>query len=166
MHYNTDMAWFVNECEKANSFAELIPLALAELDKFPDGAEVVCGPISTGGQGNLEVNFRVFGETISKLIHEGNPIFSQVPYEERIFFFRKRWENASPKNVGQYYMPILEEFYHPLIQSGRIRKGWFIPGWESSFGARWERTHLEEIGAEIVELDEEWVEDILNKSQA
>ncbi|QSH39299.1 hypothetical protein JXR01_03275 [Candidatus Kaiserbacteria bacterium] len=162
MHYKTDSTWLIEECSKTDSFGELVVIAIAELEKFENGAEVVCGPISTGGKGSLEANFKVFSETITKLQKDGCPIFSQVPYEERIFFFRNRWLESDPTNKGKYYMPILEEFYHPLLQTGLIKKGWFIPGWDSSFGARWEREQLTEGNAEIEDLTEAWVDEIFS----
>ncbi|HEX8591422.1 MAG TPA: hypothetical protein VF696_01580 [Candidatus Paceibacterota bacterium] len=165
MHHATDKSWLEAECVKADSFAELVPLALAELKKFPTGAETVCGPISTGGRGSIEENFRVFGATITALTEQGRPIFSQVPYEERIFFFRKRWQDEGPSRAGAYYMPILEEFYHPLLTSGLIRRAWFIPGWESSYGARWERDELTKAGAEIVDLTDEQVDEFLSSER-
>lgn len=161
MHHDTDMDWLTRQCAKADCFAELVPLAIAELRKFSAGAEVVCGPISTGGRGSLEKNFEVFQATIKALQDLGRPIFSQVPYEERIFFFRKRWQDADPSRAGQYYMPILDEFYHPIIQTGLIQKGWFIPGWKSSHGAVWERERLEEVGATVVDLTNQWIDKIL-----
>lgn len=161
MHYKTDAEQFAKECAKADSFSELVPLAIAELQKFSDGAEVVCGPISTGGRGNVDTNLKVFSASIAKLQDEGRPIFSQVPYEERIFTFRKRWQESDSSRNGQYYMPILDEFYYPLFQTGLIKKGWFIPGWESSFGARWEREQITGIGAEIEDLSEVWIDEIL-----
>ncbi len=160
MHHNTDLEWLARECSKADSFADLVPIALTELQKFGAGAEVVCGPISTGGRGSLEKNFEVFGATIKGLQREGRPIFSQVPYEERIFFFRTRWQQEDLSREGQYYMPILTEFYHPLIRSGLIKAGHFIPGWESSFGARWERTELKSMGAKINDLTNNWIDEI------
>lgn len=164
MHHDTDFISFSASCSRTDSFAELIPLALEELKKFSDGAEIVCGPISTGGRGNIDENVRVFSLTIRALQAEGRPIFSQIPYEERIFFFRKRWQDSDPANNGKYYLPILEEFYRPIMEAGRIRKAWFIPGWESSFGARWERERLTENGAEIQDLSEEWIEELLKKN--
>jgi len=86
-----------------------------------------------------------------------------VPYEERILFFRKRWQDSDPENVGKYYMPILEEFYLPIFKEKLIKKAWFIPGWESSQGARWEREKLAEFGAEIVDLTNEEIDAFLLK---
>lgn len=161
MHHATDPAWLAQECAKANSFAELVPIAMSELHKYAHGVEVVCGPISTGGRGSIDANIAVFTATIAGLREHGRPVFNPVPYEDRIFFFKKRWYESSPENAGKYYMPILEEFYLPLIQTGRIKRGWFIPGWESSFGAQWERQQLTDAGAEIFDITNEWIDHAL-----
>ena len=120
MHHDTDLASLQTECTLCDSFADLTPIALRELEKFQDGCGVVCGPISTGGRGNVEENLRVFIGTIATLRKEGIPIFSQEPYEERIFFFRTRWRDEDPTRAAQYYMPILDEFYTPLFSRGII----------------------------------------------
>jgi hypothetical protein len=164
MHHETDIEWLLRECKNADSFAELVPIAIDELKKFADGAEVVCGPITTGGRGSIEANLAVFNGSIRALQQEGRPVFNQVPYEERFFFFKKRWLAADPTRAGQYYMPILEEFYLPIFQTGLIKRGWFIPGWESSFGTRWERKTLPEHGAEIHDLTTDWIDRILHRS--
>ena len=142
MHPDTDLEWLTKECGKAVSFSELAALALAELRKFSDGCEIVCGPITTGGRGSMKKKFKVFRLTVQALAKLGKPMFSQLPYEEQIFFLRKRWQEADSSRINKYCMPILEEFYHPLISTGVIRAAWFIPGWESSFGAEWEQRSM------------------------
>ncbi len=160
MHHETDIEQFKRDCATADSFAELLPIALSELRKFPNGAEMVCGPISTGGRGNPEENLRIFNLAIRQLQREGRPIFSQLPYEERIFFFRNRWRAEDPVRLTQYFMPILEDFYRPIMQTGLIKRGWFIPGWESSFGTRWERSELTGAGIEVVDIAKEWIDSL------
>lgn len=158
MHPDTTIEWLMHECSKTNSFQELVSIALAELNKFPDGAEIVCGPISTGGRGNVDLNLRIFAASIIALQQQGRPMFSQIPYEGKIFHFRNRWYGEDPANAGRYYMPILNEFYLPIFATGRIKKAWFIPGWESSFGSRWEREQLSRHGAEINDLADQWID--------
>ena len=157
MHPQTDSALLAAQCSRATCFEELTAIALSELHKFPQGAEVVCGPISTGGRGSVLENLRIFSATIHALQGLGIPVFSQMPYEEKIFHFRNRWRTEDPTRVNQYYTPILLEFYHPLIQTGLIKKGWFIPGWESSTGAQWERIEFQKLGIEICDLEEGWI---------
>lgn len=68
MHHQTEAEQFIRQCATADSFAELLPIALKELQKFPHGAEMVCGPISTGGRGNPQANLAVFNATIRRLL--------------------------------------------------------------------------------------------------
>lgn len=161
MHPSTDLAALLERCSAADSFAELLPIALEELHKFPEGCGGVCGPISTGGYGNPEKNLRAFAATIKEMLRLGNPVFSQAPYEERIFAFRKRWQDADSANAGQYYRPILDDFYLPLFETGLVKQAWFIPGWRSSQGAVWEHQQLKRLGADIKYLSEGWLNGIL-----
>ncbi len=161
MHHDSDITALRAACAEANSFTELVPIALTELSKFVTGAEMVCGPITTGGRGSIEANIEVFNATIAALQSEDKPIFNQVPYEEQILRLRMLWETVSPENVGKYCMPLLEDFYLPLFKSGHFRHGWFIPGWQSSYGATWERRQLSELGIVVTDLTEEWVDHAL-----
>lgn len=157
---STNQALLAQECAAATSFAELSMIAIRELTLFTGGAEIVCGPISTGGRG-LDNNILVFGRSITRLLEQGKEVFSQVPYEEKIFELRRKWQEVSPENNGKYCLPILEEFYRPLFATHRIRVAWFIPGWESSQGAQWERNELTRLGASVCDLDERWVDEML-----
>jgi hypothetical protein len=162
MHHTTDLELFQIECEKTNTFEELAALALMEMEKFTEGCDIVCGPISTGGVGSIEGNLKVFARTIDKLQETGHPIFTQLPYEEKIFSFRERWRAENPSRSEDYYMPILEEFYRPLFQSGKVKRAWFINGWESSKGARWERDELANLQVEVIDLGAGWVQSVLD----
>lgn len=84
-----------------------------------------------------------------------------MPYEERIFFFRNRWRAADASRANQYFMPILEDFYLPVLQSGYIKRGWFIHGWESSFGTRWEREQFTKAGIEVIDIAKEWIDETM-----
>lgn len=125
----------------ADTFEELAEKAIATLDGKM-GLCIVCGPITTGGTGNQTYNFQIFNAVIRGLERSGKQLFNQVPYEFGLRKLAHAWEAAG--NTG-YCLPILTEFYAKLFESGAICEGYFIPGWESSFGARWEReklTHL------------------------
>lgn len=162
MHPNTDIEWLTKECAKTRSLRGLAAIALKELQKFTAGAEMVCGPISTGGRGSAQENLRVFNAAIKALQQNERPIFSQMPYEDCIFLFRKRWQAKDISRANQYYLPILEQFYRPLMRSGILTRGWFIPGWESSLGARWERAELAAAGIEICDLNHAWIDNALD----
>ena len=155
--YPVSAAWLSLEGFEAESFETLAKLAIGELTLL-GRAGIVCGPISTGGCGSAEDNFLVFNRTIISLQDEGFPIFSQIPYESGIGKLRQAWNDAG--NSG-YCMPILHEFYAPLFRTGLITCAWFIPGWESSFGARWEREECKKLGIKTCDLDPGWIKSLL-----
>ena len=160
MQYAVGPAWLQEDRFNADSFAALAEIGLAELKKLGSGLGIVCGPISTGGLGDAEKNFEVFNAAIWSLQRKGHKLFVQIPYEGSLGRLRQRWEADNPENTG-YCMPILTEFYGPLFKSGLIDFSWFIPGWQSSFGATWERNELQELGVGIVDLTPDWIQGAL-----
>jgi hypothetical protein len=160
MHPKTDLNWLLQECDKANSLTELFEVAFRELLKFPGECKMVCGPISTGGLGDSKLNLAVFNAVIRKLLHRRQHIWSQMPYEGQIFRFRERWWNENPERRGDYYMPILEEFYRPLIRMRHFKQALFIPGWSSSFGACWEREEFAALNIPRKNIKSDWMVDI------
>ena len=136
-----------SEGETAPSFIELADKAVDSLKaRRQQCLSIVCGPITTGGTGNQVHNFEIFNAAIRGLERRGVGIFNQVPYEFGLRRLALEWEARG--NTG-YCLPILEVFYARLFESGFITQGWFIPGWQSSFGARWEREKLSSRGCII-----------------
>lgn len=133
---------------EAESFEALADIAVANL-KGQSNLVMVCGPITTGGTGNQTYNFQVFNATLRGLEHRGKKLFNQVPYEFGLRRLMFKWDAAG--NDG-YCMPILEVFYARVFESGAISEGWFIPGWRSSFGARWEREKLTSVRCAVHNL--------------
>ncbi len=156
MHHDTDFDALQERCAKTSSFAELVAIAIEEIQKFPNGADFVCGPISTGGFGSLAVNMRIFAKTIQELQRLGIHIFSQMPYERQMSVFLNRWRSEDPSRAGEYFTPILTDFYQPLFDLKLIHRGWFIPGWETSVGATWERERLSRARINICDINRDW----------
>ena len=81
--------------------------------------------------------------------------FSQIPFEEALWRVQALLAETNPavypKGAGN---PLLELFYRPLFESGLIGSMYFIKGWESSDGARWEHDLAVELGISIFYLDE------------
>lgn len=123
---------------EADTFEALAEVAIKNLCGRK-GLSIVCGPITTGGTGNQTHNFEVFNATIRGLERRGKQLFNQVPYEFGLRRLAYKWEAEG--NSG-YCMPILTVFYSRVFESGAVTEGWFIPGWKSSFGARWEHDKL------------------------
>jgi hypothetical protein len=137
------------EKSKTESFSSLSDKALEDL-KDMGRAAIVCGPITTGGYDSVKDNIKVFETAINLLKSRGLKVFNQVPYEPLLWKLKDRWKKAG--NTG-YCTPILTDFYLPLYRSGHIYKAYFLPGWESSFGAKWERKELKALGIEIIDFD-------------
>ena len=136
--------------EDAKSFSHLVPIAVGILECFEEPVTIVSGPISTGGLGTREHNMAVFRAVIQRLQSQNRSVFDQTPFENVLFRISREWFSQNPMET--YCMPILEDFYEPIFSSGLISRIAFIRGWQSSFGARWERMKAIEIGLEIDDL--------------
>ncbi len=118
------------------------------LGLLPDPVGMVCGPISTGGFGSVEANIQRFNEAIDSLLMLKIVVFDQTPFEPKLA------ELHQPDESG-YDWRILNHFYEPIFQTGKIKRKFFIPGWQSSVGARWEREQATTLGIQIVDLNYE-----------
>ena len=113
---------------------------------------MVCGPVSTGGAGSRQANLKIFSRAIDRLAAGGLLIFSQMPFEndmERIF-------KSDPRLQG---LRLLEEFYLPIFRSRDIKLMCFLPGWESSTGARWEHDQAEILKIPRIYLAQSYIDD-------
>ncbi|MCC7004521.1 DUF4406 domain-containing protein [Candidatus Nomurabacteria bacterium] len=146
----------------AESFEELALVGLEALEKMRlSGREIVqiCGPISTGGLGSIEKNIERFERAIEKAIEKGLHVFNQAPFEDAM----KRLSVKYPK-VDGYCVAILEVFYRKIFESGHVSRTLFLPGWESSKGATWERKLVSGLGIAVEEYPMEWINEIENNN--
>lgn len=132
--------------KQASNYIELRLVAEEIIALLPDPLGMVCGPISTGGLGNIEANEVRFIEVIVNLQKAGLHIFDQMVFEPRMKDF------VTLDHTG-YDHRILHDFYKPIFASGRIRYKFFIPGWETSTGACWEREQAPVHNIQVVDLD-------------
>jgi len=133
-----------------SSFEGLAELALSQL-RILEQCSIVCGPISTGGLGSVEKNIEIIKVVSDYLESTGIRIFNNIFYEKYIVKLKNEWESEG--NTG-YCTPILENFYLALYKSGHIKIAYFLPGWESSYGASWERNILPKCGVKIIDLEQ------------
>ncbi len=143
-----DVPFFI-ECvaRRGPTFTDLAQLALSELESMGGCAEIVCGPISTGGFGNSVANLLIFNHAIEVLKAAARPMWSQIPYEAGLADLEYGWRQKYPNE--SYCHPILTEFYDPVFSSGHIARAWFLEGargWRTSNGASWEHKRIEELG--------------------
>jgi len=139
----------------ATTFAELAEVALSILKRMKDdGCEIteLCGPMSTGGLGDMERNFDFFRFAIKRARDNGLTVFDQTPFQEVI----QRFSNHLVH--GEYNTDILDLFYKKIFESGLISRALFLPLWETSRGSRWEREFIGTLPIQIEEYPTLWLE--------
>lgn len=129
----------VVDVERATRFGELSVVACRITARMPPPVGIVCGPITLGGA----------GRTIGYLRDAGLVVFSQLPFESALFEIKR-----SKRDGGD--TQLLGEFYLPLFRSGLIRIMYFMPGWQDSVGASWERERGLELRIAILDLPDSW----------
>ncbi len=128
--------------EKSTALSELLAVAMAVIARMPAPVSLVSGPISTGGSGNRDQNIKIFSETIRSVKESGATVFNQIPFEQKF------GELAAASDLP-YFQPILEEFFMPFFQSGKIAEIIFMKNWQTSTGARWEHEIAQKLGIKI-----------------
>lgn len=99
--------------ENAESFTDLTEIAFRIIKRMPQSISMVCGPIATGGKGNIEENLKVFKRTIQTLVNNGENIFSQIPFEGAM---QRIKQNPQYQGASQ----LLDEFYLPIFLSSNL----------------------------------------------
>jgi len=132
--------------KEAKDFKDLYKIAEKILKIMPQPVAQVCGPIGTGGLGNVNDNLKAFDETIKSLQEKGLNVFDQMPFE---------WPMQGMKfqlPEGVYPESILDDFYLPIFQSGLVQEFYFMNNWKTSRGANWEHEQAQKGGYKIVYL--------------
>jgi hypothetical protein len=140
--------------EQAKTFEDLADIAiiiLARMKKHGKPIIQICGPMSTGGFGNLADNMQLFQYALDVATDMGLTVFNQLPFQDAMIRI-SGWEPRKP-----YCRPILEVFYRRIFESGFISQTLFMPDWQSSYGARWERELVTKLGIIIEEYPVEWL---------
>jgi len=133
-----------NDLDNSKSIKDLYIIASRILERMPKNLSEVCGPISTGGKGNVQDNLLEFNKRIIELQQKGFNVFDQMPFEDPM---HRMMLNFSKE---EYMENILTDFYLPIFESGRIAELYFLPDWKSSHGANWEHEQAKRLGIKIV----------------
>lgn len=148
--------WIKSKAVQADSLPALAMIALDELTKVGDNCALVCGPVSSGGMGNVDDNLGVFNATIASLRRTDPMVFDTLPFEAGIIGLRNAFED-NPANAGKsFLMPLMSEFYQPLCSHPSLTHAYFIPGWEASFGSTLQRGMLIALKRRIIDLPPDW----------
>ena len=139
--------------EAARSYEEAAIVAIEHLGRLcrEYGPLVqICGPISTGGLGDRERNLKRLSKYVDACHMQGFGVFNQLHFEGIV----KRF---SPDHGPQSYDPtILPNFYEPVLRQGFITRLYFLPDWETSEGAKYERRLGERFKIEMQNYPREW----------
>jgi len=148
--------WIRSKAKKADSLQAFAKLAMSELAELGGDVALVCGPISTGGLGDIEQNLGVFNASIASLRRSDPAVFDTLPFEAGIVDQRIAWEK-NPANAGKpFSTALMAAFYGPLFRHPSVTHAYFIPGWEASFGATMQRGMLIALNRRIVDLPPDW----------
>lgn len=139
--YWQDKDWV--DLDQSESVKDLYVIANRILERMPKNLSQVCGPISTGGKGNVKDNLLEFNKRIIELQEEGLNVFDQMPFEDPM---HRMMVNFSKE---EYMENILTDFYLPLFESGYITELYFLSDWKSSHGATWEYEQAKRLGIKI-----------------
>ena len=148
-YYNKEHLQKIAECK---DYEDMVTVALEILRDIPKPLVQVCGPVSTGGKGSIEKNLLRLENAMLKLVAQGINVFDQASFEEPMQKIRQE----SSKTSDESNLELLERFYKPLFESGLINTLYFLPDWQSSFGARWERKQAEQLGMNIIDLPDDF----------
>lgn len=145
-NHHTNKYWTEEDLQAvkdAKDFKELYIIADKILKRMPKPVVQVCGPIGTGGLGNVEDNLKAFDDTIRSLQEKGLNVFDQMPFEWPMQVIKFNL----PKGV--YPESIMTDFYIPIFQSGQVSEFYFMKNWQTSTGAKWEHKEAERLGIKI-----------------
>ena len=167
----------VRDSECFRSFEALADSVLNDLYKqfgHLEGLHMVCGPISRGGTRNLVYNMEILNAGIELKQAEGLEVFVQTVREPDLWkLIESAW--LATGHIG-YCVWILTRYYLTVFKGGKrikkqhprekiciIRHAWFVYGWKTSRGTRWERKILRKLGTVIHDLSREDVRTALER---
>ena len=135
---------------KAKTYKDLANIALRILKRMPKPIGQVCGPISTGGYGNIKDNMAAFACAIRKLKSDSLIIFNQLPFETPMHQMVK-------ESRKKYDTLLLTEFYLVIFRSRLVKTFYFLPNWKTSFGARWEHQQARRLKIKVIYLPKKFL---------
>jgi len=125
----------LEQARTAVDFEDLGQVAIRVLSRMEKNGLIVqiCGPITTGGLGSHKLNLARFQIAIETLKADGYNVFDQMPFQSFMIKLLK---------LGHSGRALLEDFYGSIFASSLIKFLFFLPLWETSIGAKWERQRV------------------------
>ena len=143
--------------ESAHRFDDVAKIAITMLARHRhegQNVSMICGPMTTGGCGSFEANMEHFRKSVKVAVRYGLFVFDQTLFQDAMIRI-SNW-----KSGAAYPQDVLEIFYRNIFESGHVDKLIFLPDWESSKGARWERSIAADLNLPIEEFPSKWLDEI------
>ncbi len=147
------------ELVKATTFTEVGDVMISVLDEMHQkdpGTPIwqVCGPISTGGLGSVELNLLRLERAVHCVRSQGFRVFNQLPTESALGRLLLEWKKRNPPDA--YPTELLDDCYGRLFRTGKIYGLQFVDDWKSSRGSIWEYKLAIELNMEVEYLPIGW----------
>lgn len=158
--------WEDHHIEKARTTTDfkLIGELVCEIaEKMPKPLFMISGPMTTGGMGHYSKNIVLFQHAIEEATSNGLSVFNQTMLEEHLQRLVREWLTCNPES--KYCQHVLSDVYDTLLASTHIQGVYFLPDWQTSYGARWERDAAERHTLTIHEYPEAWYQKAKEKTQ-
>jgi len=130
---------------------KLVCEIVLDMIKDESGLAAVSGPISTGGKGNPDENLQVFNKAIFELSEKDLKLFNQMPLEGFFGIVHKLYLRFEKGYKGKAF---IDNFYEPLLCSGKFEYLIQLPGWKTSVGSGFEYEIAKKMGIKIISYEE------------
>ena len=146
-------------CKNVGDLAHLGIALLRELSSKGAIAQL-CGPMSTGGLGSRSANLSVFSQCIHISREQGLLVFNQLPFQGAL---HQLTADFSPEEKAT---TILECFWRPVFEAQIVSAAYFLPTWDTSRGAIWERKLVQVLPRiQLKDFPEKWYLEALRRHE-
>lgn len=146
----------IQRAKTAEDFTLLGELVCEVAEKMPKPLFMISGPMTTGGMGHYSKNILLFQHAIEEAREAGIHVFNQTMLEEHLQRLLRNWFASNPDS--KYCTYVLTDVYETLLSSGHIQGLYFMPDWETSYGARFEREAAERLNLALHDYPIDWYE--------
>jgi hypothetical protein len=152
----------IEEMRRAQRLSEVGNLAASQLASLPVGVEMVFGPITRGGHmvedprtgisaPSYRDNIKALERTILALQRDGHFVFNQLLFKPLIDKHRKIWLSKHNRAPSAWHEPLKNEFYAPILDTGKVFVGHFILDWRRGNSAKFAHQVLVKQGKQTFE---------------
>lgn len=146
---------------RAGSFRAMSIVPIRVLERLSaEGRPVVqlSGPMTTGGLGNPDLNFRLYREAVRHAYDRMVNVHDVTAYKAPLDHLCGQLPMGNP-----YPWDLLNDFYAPMFQSQYVTHLWLLPGWNTSTGSAFEVVEASMNGVRVENYPVMWYVDVCAK---